>query len=316
MIKNLPHDTVSINIAFETLIHEQGDHMSNGNVRINTLKYILAVVIYGTIGPILRFIDLPPEVVVCSRGVIGTLSILLFMKITGRKLDKEAIRANLVPLLLSGMFLGLNWVFLFAAYVRISVAVASLLNYTAPIMVVIIAPFLYKEKISPFKALCIATAFIGVVLTSGIVSAGIGRIDLVGITLPVLSAFAFVGIVICNKKLKSIDSYNKAVIQLSASALTVLPYAILSNLGKNISPDLRSLILTAMLGIIHTGAAYCLYFSALGVLSVQSIALFGYLEPVVSVLGSVFVLHQNLDIYGWIGAVLIIAASAASEIKK
>ncbi len=302
-------------MAIESLTMKQ-KNMNTGNVRVNTFKYIVAVVIYGTIGPILRYINLPPEIVVCSRGVIGSLSILLFMKVTGRRLDGQAIRSNMVPLILSGIFLGLNWVFLFAAYVRISVAVASLLNYTAPIMVVIIAPFLYKEKISPFKAFCIAVAFIGVVLTSGVVSVGIGRIDLIGIVLPILSAFAFVGIVICNKRLTSIDSYNKAVIQLAASAITVLPYAIISNLGSDISPDPRSLILTAMLGIIHTGAAYCLYFSALGILSVQSIALFGYLEPVVSVIGSVFILHQNLDIYGWIGAVLIIAASAASELKR
>ena len=138
--------------------------MNTANTKINTLKYILAVVIYGTIGPILHFINLPSELVVFSRGVIGTLSILVFMKILGRKVDLKAIKTNLRPLILSGFFLGLNWVFLFAAYVRISVAVASLLNYTAPIMVVIVAPFLYKERIKPLKAVCIITAFIGVVL--------------------------------------------------------------------------------------------------------------------------------------------------------
>jgi RarD protein len=236
------------------------------------------------------------------------------MKILGRKVDLKAIKSNLRPLILSGFFLGLNWVFLFAAYVRISVAVASLLNYTAPIMVVIIAPFLYKERIRPIKAICIITAFIGVVLTSGIVSVGIGNVDLIGITLPVLAALAFVGIVICNKSLKGIDSYNKAIVQLAASAVTVLPYVLYNNRGKSIELDLRSIILVLLLGAVHTGVAYCLYFESLGALSVQSIAILGYLEPVVSVLGSVFVLHQSMDLYGWIGAALIIFSSAASEL--
>jgi len=288
--------------------------MNTANNKINTLKYILAVVIYGTIGPILRFINLPSELVVFSRGVIGTLSILVFMKILGRKVDLKAIKSNLRPLILSGFFLGLNWVFLFAAYVRISVAVASLLNYTAPIMVVIVAPFLYKERISPIKAICIITAFIGVVLTSGIVSVGIGNVDMVGITLPVLAALAFVGIVICNKKLTGIDSYNKAIVQLAASAVTVLPYVLYNSRGKSIEFDSRSILLVLLLGAVHTGVAYCLYFESLGALSVQSIAVLGYLEPVVSVLGSVFVLHQSLDLYGWIGAALIIFSSAASEL--
>ncbi len=288
--------------------------MNTANTKINTLKYILAVVIYGTIGPILHFINLPSELVVFSRGVIGTLSILVFMKILGRKVDLKAIKTNLRPLILSGFFLGLNWVFLFAAYVRISVAVASLLNYTAPIMVVIVAPFLYKERIKPLKAVCIITAFIGVVLTSGIVSVGIGNVDIVGITLPVLAALAFVGIVICNKKLTGIDSYNKAIVQLAASAVTVLPYVLYNNRGKSIEFDSRSILLVLLLGAVHTGVAYCLYFESLGALSVQSIAVLGYLEPVVSVLGSVFVLHQSLDLYGWIGAALIIFSSAASEL--
>ena len=288
--------------------------MSTTNTKVNTLKYILAVVIYGTIGPILRFINLPSEFVVFSRGVLGTVSILVFMKTIGRKVDFIAIKSNLRPLILSGFFLGLNWVFLFAAYVRISVAVASLLNYTAPIMVVIVAPFLYKERIKPMKAVCIVIAFVGVVLTSGIVSVGIGKVDLIGITLPVLAALAFVGIVVCNKRLVDIDPYNKAIVQLAASAITVFPYVLYNNFGKSIEFNFKSIILVLLLGAVHTGVAYCLYFESLGALSVQSIAVLGYLEPVVSVLGSVFILHQSLDMYGWIGAALIIFSSAASEL--
>jgi drug/metabolite transporter (DMT)-like permease len=68
-----------------------------------------------------------------------------------------------------------------------------------------------------------------------------------------------------------------------------------------------------MLGVLHTGVAYCLYFSGMGSLPVQTVAILGYLEPVVSVLCSAFFLREAMGVSGWIGAVLIIGAAVVSE---
>lgn len=288
--------------------------MSRNETRIETLKYITAVFIYGTIGPILHYISLPSEIVVCCRGIIGSLFILCYMKIKDKQIDFKAIKNNLVPLLISGVCLGLNWVFLFAAYLHTTVAIASLFNYLAPVMVVLIAPFAFKEKLKTKKLLCVFVALAGVVLTSGIIGNKIENINFLGMGLAVLAAIMFIGIVICNKKLKDIGSYDKALVQLIVSAITVLPYAIYSNYGKELVIDLHSILLIAMLGIIHTGLAYIFYFSALGTISVQSIAILGYLEPVVSVLGSVFVLKEAMGTHGYIGAIMIIGAALASEL--
>lgn len=300
-------------IAFSTDLRRKEDDM-NSESASDRLKYIAAVVIYGTIGPLLRYVDFPSELVVMCRGIIGSLTIFLFLKIQGKGLDKEAIRKNLRWLIPSGIALGLNWVFLFAAYIHTTVAIASLCNYLAPVIIVLLSPVLLREQINPKKLICVGAAFVGIILVSGIVGGSVAEVNFKGIGLGLLAAAGFVALVFFNKKMKDISAYDKSVLQLSVSALTVLPYVIFNNLGKPITVNPRSVLITLMLGLIHTGLAYVLYFGSLGKLSVQTVAILGYLEPVISVLASAIVLKEHMGIAGWIGAVLIIVAAAASEI--
>lgn len=91
---------------------------------------------------------------------------------------------------------------------------------------------------------------------------------------------------------------------------------IIKNHGVHIEFNIQTIIIILILGIVHTGFAYCLYFSGMVSLSVQSIAVLGYLEPVVSILCSVAILHEQMSISGWIGGILILFAACASELKK
>ena len=279
-------------------------------LRREKLKYVVAVVLYGTIGMFLRYIALPSEAVAFCRGSIGAVSILLYLRIKGRLPDRAAIRANLRWLLASGFFLGLNWIFLFQAYLRTTVAVASLCNYMAPIIVVAAAPLLLREKPDGKKLLCILAAMLGIFLVTGVRGGGTAS----GVVMGLLGALCFAAIVFCNKKLKDISGFDRAVVQLAVSALTILPYLFANNWGQSLLPDLRSGLLALMLGVVHTGLAYVFYFSAMGALPVQTVAILGYLEPVVSVLCSALFLRESMSPAGWAGAVLIIGAAVASEV--
>ena len=187
-------------------------------------------------------------------------------------------------------------------------------NYLAPVIIVLLGPVLLKEDLNPKKLVCVGAAFVGIILVSGIVGGSIESVNLTGIGLGLLAAAGFVALVIFNKKMKDISAYDKSVVQLSVSALTVLPYVIFNNMGKTITVNPRSVLITLMLGLIHTGLAYVLYFGSLGKLPVQTVAILGYLEPVISVLASALVLREYMNLAGWIGAILIIVAAAASEI--
>lgn len=276
------------------------------------LKYIIAVVLYGTIGMFLRYVSLPSEIVAMCRGLIGSLFIFIYMKITHQKIDSEAIRRNRKWLVLGGICLGLNWVFLFAAYVKTTVAIASLCNYMAPVIVILIAPFVLHEKLDKRKLPCVILAFIGIVLVSNVWDGAIGSIS--GIIMGLMGALCFVGVIICNRKLNKISSLDKSLIQLAISVMVILPFILVKNIGRPLGIDFRSVMITLMVGVINTGLAYVFYFGGMSTLPVHEVAILGYLEPVVSVLCSVLFLHESMTIIGWLGAIIVIFALVVSEI--
>ena len=279
------------------------------------IQFVMAVLLYGTIGPLTRFIQLPSEVIVLVRGSCGALVVLLYQLAQGRKPDIAAIRDNLGWLLASGVSLGLNWVFLFAAYAHTSVAIASLCNYMAPIIVIAISPIVFGERIGPRRLACIVAALIGIMLVSDLPTAVSGGVDLTGTVLGLAGAIGFVGVVVCNKHIGDVDAFDKVVVQLAISAAVVLPYVLVTDGTIPISgADPLSYALLAVLVAVQTGLAYVFYFGSMGYLPVQEIALLGYIEPVVSVLGSALVLNEPLGIAGVVGATLVIGAAAAGEL--
>jgi drug/metabolite transporter (DMT)-like permease len=182
----------------------------------------------------------------------------------------------------------------------------------APLIVILISPFALHEPLSKRKLPFVAMAFIGIVLVSGVLGGETGNFS--GVIMGLLAAAAFVVIVICNRKIHDIPSLDKSIIQLAVSALTILPYVLVKNHDASLHLDTRSLLIILMLGVIHTGFAYILYFSAMHNLPVTTFAVIGYLEPVVSVLCSAFFLHEAMGPAGWIGAILIIGAAIACEL--
>lgn len=275
-------------------------------------KYITSVVLYGTIGMFLRYVSLPSELVAMCRGILGSIFILAFLAFRHTKPDGKAIKKNLKWLIISGICLGLNWIFLFAAYMETTVAIASLCNYMAPLIVIVVAPLVLHEKLEVRKLPCVLAALIGIILVSGVTEGGSG--NPLGIVFGLSAAVCFVIIVICNRNLKDISSYDRSIVQLALSAVTILPYFIIHNLGKELYVSLGSIPIVLILGLLHTGVAYCLYFSGMATLPVQTVAVLGYIEPVVAVLCSAIFLAEPMTVSGWIGAILIIAAAVVSEL--
>ncbi|MBQ3295212.1 MAG: EamA family transporter [Erysipelotrichaceae bacterium] len=276
-----------------------------------TIKYLIALTLYGTIGLFLHFIKYSSEFVVLCRGTIGSLFILLVLLSRKAKIDWQSIRNNLRYLMISGFALGFNWVFLFAGY-RHGIAITSLCNYLAPLIVVVIMATLYKEKINSRQLMCIGLAFVGMLLLTGIFesqSSGDIRCVIYGS----LAALGFVILVICNKKLKDIKDLEKTFMQLFFSVLIVFPY-VLFNDGFPKEFDLLSTILVIILGVLHTGVAYICYFGSINILDAQTIAVLGYLEPVLNFLLGTIVLKENISVYSIIGAIMILLASIGNEI--
>jgi len=270
--------------------------------------------IFGTVGLCVRNIPLPSATIACLRGILGLLFLLLVVLLTGKKPDKGCIRQNLPILLLSGAAIGGNWILLFEAYRYTTVPTATICYYLAPVFLVLASPLL-GERLTLKKMLLSGTALLGMVFVSGVLKGGItgGR----GILCGVGAACLYATVMFLNKKLGRIDAYDKTIIQLAAASLVILPYCIVSRGFDMSDMNTKGYLFLVIVGIVHTGFSYWLYFGTMGQLPSQTVAIFSYLDPVLAIILSALLLPgEALDWQGIVGAVLILGSALFSEIPE
>lgn len=285
----------------------------NGTMK-SRIALMGAMCIFGTVGILRRYIDLPSSVIALVRGAVGVVFLLCLTAIMGKKTDRAAIRKNLGILLLSGAFIGFNWILLFEAYCYTSVATATLSYYMAPILVVLASPIVLKERLTGKKLACVGVALVGMVLVSGVVQTGFsGLSELKGVALGLGAAVLYASVVLLNKKLGEISAYDKTIVQLAAAAVVLLPYTLLTEDMSALHVDTLGLVLLLVAGVVHTGAAYALYFGSMKDLPAQTVALYSYIDPILAVVLSAVFLREPMTIGGMVGAVMILGAAFFSE---
>ena len=280
------------------------------------LMFLLAMFIFGTIGIFRRYIPLPSGTIAMCRGFIGVAFLVLATLVLRKKFSKTAIKANLLVLCISGALIGFNWIFLFEAYNYTTVATATLCYYMAPVFVILMAPIVLKEKLTAKKLACAMVALGGMVLVSGVLEVGISSFaEIKGILFGLAAGLLYGNIMLLNKKLHDIEGYDKSLVQLFMAALVLVPYVLFVEWDAVMAVTWTPLIVVMMLvvGIVHTGFTYTIYFAAMGGMKAQTIALYSYLDPIIAVILSAVLLHESLSIAGWIGAVMIIGATMISE---
>lgn len=283
------------------------------------LELIASMVIFGTIGIFVRYIPLPSSFIAVVRGFVGALFVLLFLFLKKSSPDTKAIRNNLWMLVLSGAFIGINWILLFEAYHYTTVATATLCYYMQPIFVILASPFLLKERLTAKKALCVVVALLGMVFVSGVLQTGIPPLsEAKGILFGLGAALLYATVVLMNFKITDISAYDKTFMQLGTGAIVLLPYVLLTQDMGAVHAALTPFVLAMLLfvGIIHTGVAYALYFASMKDLKAQTIAIFSYIDPIVAILLSALLLKENMGLYGVIGAVLVLGSTFVSELPE
>lgn len=278
-----------------------------------TTKNIIAMSIFGSIGLFVRTIELSSAQIALVRGFLGTLVLFLAMICLGRKLDYRALKNNAYCLLFAGIVIGLNWIFLFQAYNNTTIAIATLTYYLAPTFVVLLSPLVLKESLSKFKVICVIISLIGMSLVADIFSGNqIGDNNFIGIIYGIMAALLYSGVILSNKFLKNISAMDSSIAQLALATSILFPYVIYQ--GESWSMSSISLGALLILGIVHTGIAYLLYFSSMQELSAQKIAIFSYLDPIIAIILSTVFLAEPMSLAQKIGAVLILGSLFASEI--
>ena len=286
------------------------------NDRKSVLMILSAMLIWGTIGLFRRFIPLSSAFLAFSRGILGGIFLLIVMRIKREKTAERLPLRTVVRLTLTGAAIGINWILLFEAYNYTTVAVATLCYYMQPTIVILLSPVIFREKLTSKRALCAVFAIIGMFFVSGVIGGGAAQAsNLKGIFLGLGAAVLYSIVVITNKSTAGIDAYRKTTIQLLSAGSVMIPYLLLTGGFGSLSFSAQTGILLLIVGIVHTGIAYVLYFRSMDGLKAQSIAIFSYIDPVAAMLVSAVFLNEPLSIYHIIGAILIIGSAVISEIQ-
>lgn len=279
------------------------------------LMNLSAMLIFGTIAIFVRNIELTSKEIAVLRGVIGSIFLLGVMLFSKEKTSFSAIKKNLPILVLSGLGVGANWIFLFEAYKYTTVSIATLSYYCAPIFVTIMAPIILKEKISLIKFLCVCTAMVGMLCIVGTNKGSIGEgyNHFLGIIYGLTAAVGYASVILMNKFIKGLKGVETTVTQLVFASILLLPYVMITS-GFDFSKMTGiSWGYMIFLGIVHTGFAYALYFSSLKELKGQTIAVLSYIDPITAVLISALFLGEQLTIFQIIGGILILGSTFISE---
>ena len=276
------------------------------------LMLIMSMTVFGTLGLFVRNIPVSSGELALYRAVLAALLIGVYLLVSRQKIPFARIKKEVPLLLLSGAAMGVNWILLFEAYRYTSVSVATLSYYFAPVIVTLVCPILFHEKLTGKKFLCFVMSTLGLVLITGIGDTR-GSDDLKGILFGLGAAVFYATVILLNKYITGVPALERTFVQFLAAILVLAPYVALTS---GFHPEVLSAtgwVNLLIVGFVHTGLTYCMYFSAIRALPGQESSLLSYLDPIVSVLVSVLLLGEPLAPIQIAGMVLFLGFAIANE---
>lgn len=276
---------------------------------------IFSMVIFGTLGVFVRNIPVSSGELALYRAILAALLIAVYLGITKQKIPFANIKKEVPLLLASGVAMGVNWIFLFQAYKYTTVSLATLSYYFAPVIVTVACPFLFKEKLTGKQIICFLMSTVGLVMITGIGKIG-SNTDFIGILWGLGAAFFYAVVILLNKFIKGVEGIHRTFLQFLSAIVILIPYVAVTGgvtLGQLYTVGWINLLIV---GLLHTGITYCLYFSALKELPGQKAAILSYIDPLVAVVISVTVLGESMTVWQAVGGLLILGFTLWNEVSS
>lgn len=273
---------------------------------------ITSMAVFGTLAPFVRNISVSSGELALYRAILAAILIGIFLFITKQSIPFSKIKKEVPLLLISGIAMGINWIFLFEAYKYTTVSVATLSYYFAPVIVTIVCPILFKEKLTGKQILCFIMSTLGLVLITGIGDIGNGN-NFIGILFGLGAAVFYATVVLVNKFIKNVEGIHRTFLQFLSAIIVLIPYVSLTSKVTLENLNHIGWINLLIVGLIHTGVTYCMYFSSLKELPGQKAAILSYIDPLVAVMISVTILDETMTPWQIIGGILILGFTLWNE---
>ena len=273
------------------------------------------MVSFGTLAPFVRNIAVSSGELALYRALLAALLIGTFLLVTEQKIPFRSLGKELLLLLFSGIAMGFNWILLFQAYKYTTVSVATLSYYFAPVIVTAVCPFLFKEKLTPKQILCFVMSTLGIVIITGIPTSGGGSNNSLGILFGLGAAVLYAVCILLNKFIKGVGGIQRTFLQFLAAIAVMVPYVAFTGSITVGSLDTTGWICLAVIGLVHTGITYCMYFTAVEHIPGQAVAILSYIDPLVAVLVSVIWLSETMTLPQILGGLLILGFTLWNELE-
>lgn len=280
---------------------------------MDKMKLALVMIIWGSLGVFTISIPLSALSLAFLRALVALPVLFAVMKM--RKTDSVQWPV-LKPYLVSGVLLGFGWLTLFYGFKHTSLSTAVILYNMCPVYVMVAAPLALKETISRLQISVICLSFLGLcMIVSHNIAEGYGYM---GMALSAISGMIYAAIVLINRSIKvRADNQTATFVQILAAMLVLLPFAVWDgNVFSIVHLDARAMAYTVLLGVLHTGVAYTLFFSLYAHMKSVEIVSYSYLEPLFGILFSVIIVGETLSIFQTLGGALILGSTFMGEILK
>lgn len=278
------------------------------------LSLTVSMVIFGTLAPFVRNISVSSGELALYRAILAAVLIGIFLLAAQQKIPLKSLGRDLPLLLFSGMAMGVNWILLFEAYQYTTVAISTLSYYFAPVIVTAVCPFLFKEKMTKKQLLCFILSTLGLALVIGITDMGSGGNDAIGVLFGLGAAVFYAAVILLNKFIKGVAGIHRTFLQFLAAIVILIPYVAASGGVTLGTLDGLGWGCLLIVGLVHTGITYCLYFSALKELPGQTAAILSYIDPLVAVIIGVLVLGEPLSWQQLVGGAMILGFTLWNEL--
>lgn len=278
------------------------------------LMLVASMTIFGTLGLFVRNISVSSGELALYRAVLAALLLTGFFLLSKQHIPLSKVKKEIPLLLASGVAMGINWILLFQAYKYTTVSAATLSYYFAPVIVTVVCPFLFREKLTVKQIICFIMSTVGLVLIIGIGDVH-GDSNIIGILFGLGAAVFYATVILLNKFIKKVEGIHRTFLQFIAAIITLTPYVLCTSGITLGSLNNIGWINLLIVGLVHTGITYCMYFSSLKELPGQKVAILSYIDPLVAVLISVTVLGETMTMSQVVGGVLILGFTLWNELK-
>jgi len=272
----------------------------------NYLKIIFAMLIWSTWGPMIRWMALPPVVVLFYTSLIASFLVPLVLRLRGDFPD--AILSLKSWYLFAGLSIAsiTNNISYFFSLGHTTVSNAVFTHYTAPVFVAALAPIMISERLQRVTLISLPLAVLGMIM---IVAAGgnlsLNSVHTAGIAAGTLSGLAYAFVIIFSRRLSQLMLHHKAIIvNLWITAALTAPAALTTDYHMSF----RAGALLLVTGLLHSNLAPLLYFNALRKVMAQHAAILGYMEPLAAIPLAFFFLSETPTLITLFGGILILVS--------